>query len=482
WFDSKQEGEQDTEDNEAGDAVVDGSVRIDVRQEDASSPAKLSNNSLGSRAHVAAGKAFAAVRIANTLLRKPGVLLSTAAASSFSSKCLRVLLAVDVVEPELSIDKPREQLQLQQSPRTDKRPGSRSNSPQSPLSVSPQLAPYHIKFTTWSTLLSAAQHSFHRRELFLVNRLGSRLTFRLESSGPFAVAQADSLAPRHPLSLADLPPAHRRSTAQGESYMFMLPPQMAVRIDLRFIPTTSMTSASSASSTTTPSPSLTTKPSTPEQQPLHYQIDGELRVKFATRSVQTIRLVAVVLRPAVVASPSVFFFGRVHLSSSRVVVLRLANPTAVTARFAVQHMPRPKPVSRAQHQEMRVHHAHLLDEPGVFTFSALSGELQGPTTSLKSAGGWLPTTDSTRDLLGENASTTHPLVHAPLELQVEFRPRESGRRYKSRFRFAVEHGRGFEVVLEGAGHLDEEDDSGDSDRPLVRARELQHSNLIFRRG
>ncbi|RLN93167.1 hypothetical protein BBJ28_00022108, partial [Nothophytophthora sp. Chile5] len=41
WFDSKQEGEQDTEDNEAGDAVVDGSVRIDVRQEDASSPAKL---------------------------------------------------------------------------------------------------------------------------------------------------------------------------------------------------------------------------------------------------------------------------------------------------------------------------------------------------------------------------------------------------------------------------------------------------------
>ncbi|RLN02400.1 hypothetical protein BBJ28_00005494 [Nothophytophthora sp. Chile5] len=484
WFDSKQEGEQGTEDNAAGGAAVDGSLRIDLRQEDSSSPAKLSNNSLGSRAQVAAGKAFAAVRIANAMLRKPGVLMSTAAASSFSPKCLRVLLAVDVIEPELSIDKPREQLQLQQSPRTDKRPGSRSNGPQTPLSMSPQLTPYHIKFTTWSTLLSAvaAQHIFHRRELFLVNRLGSRLTFRLESSGPFAVAQADSLAPRHPLSLADLPQAHRRSTAQGESYMFMLPPQMAVRIDLRFIPSTSMASASSAFSATTPSFSLTTKPSTPGQQPLHYQIDGELRVKFATRSVQTIRLVAVVLRPAIVASPSVFFFGRVHLSSSRVVVLRLANPTVVTARFAVQHMPRPKPVSRAQHQEMRVHHAHLLDEPGVFTFSALSGELQGPTTSLKSAGGWLPTTDSTRDLLSENASTTHPLVHAPLELQVEFRPRESGRRYKSRFRFAVEHGRDFEVVLEGAGHLDEEDNPRDGDRPLVRVRELQHSNLIFRRG
>uniref|UniRef100_H3HCX2 Uncharacterized protein n=1 Tax=Phytophthora ramorum TaxID=164328 RepID=H3HCX2_PHYRM len=188
------------------------SVGGDPRQEDASGPTRQSNNSPSSTTHVAAGKAFAAVRMANAMVRKPGPV-------------------------------------------------------------------------------------------------------------------TDSLAPRHPLSMADLPPAHRRSAAQGESYMFMLPPQMS--------------------------------------------FDGQLRVKFATKSVQTIRLAAVVLRPAIVVSPSAFYFGRFH-------------------------------------------------------------------------------------------------------------PRESGRRYKSRFRFTVEHGRDFEVMLEGTGHLNEVDNPRDGDRPLVRVRELEHSYYIFR--
>ncbi|KAK1942077.1 Deleted in lung and esophageal cancer protein 1 [Phytophthora citrophthora] len=421
----------------------------DPRHEDSSSP-----NTIHSPRTVA-GKAFTAVRMANAMIRKPGPVAGSIPASSYSSKCLRVLLSADIIEPELSIDKPREQLQeVDTSPLT-----GRKNS----IVPTTRLLPYHIKFTTWSTLMSAsaAQHLFHRRELFLVNRLGSRVTFRLECDGPFAVAHADSLAPRHPLSLADLPPAHRRSTAQGESYMFMLPPQMSVRIDLRFLPAP-----------------LTDSSIKQPLEPLHTRFDGELRVKFSTKSVQTIRLAAVVLRPALVVSPSVFCFGRVHLSGSRFVVLRLANPTIVPARFTVQHVPRPKPISRAQQQEMHQHHSHLTDEPEVFTFSTLSGELCGPTTTLKSDGGYLPTTDSMRDLL-ENATTTHPLVHAPQELRVEFHPRESGRRYKSRFRFVVEHGRGFEVVLEGTGHLDE-GEKPDSDRPLVRARELEHSYHIFR--
>ncbi|KAL4116442.1 hypothetical protein PRIC2_011896 [Phytophthora ramorum] len=347
-----------------------------------------------------------------------------------------------------------------------------------------QLHPARVHVPPWEQVVvrvtcfnnMPAQHVFHRRELFLVNRLGSRVTFRLECDGPFAVAHADSLAPRHPLSMADLPPAHRRSAAQGESYMFMLPPQMSVRIDLRFLPSASLTTDSAASAASKPK----AKPLLQQQQPLHSQFDGQLRVKFATKSVQTIRLAAVVLRPAIVVSPSAFYFGRVHLSASRFVVLRLANPTTVPARFAVQHVPRPKPISRAQHQEMQQHHAHLTDEPAVFTFSKLSGELRGPTTTLKSAGGWLPTTDSMRDLLSEDATTTHPLVHAPLELRVEFHPRESGRRYKSRFRFTVEHGRDFEVMLEGTGHLNEVDNPRDGDRPLVRVRELEHSYYIFR--
>eukprot|EP00644_Phytophthora_capsici_P014538 jgi/Phyca11/124695/e_gw1.54.214.1 len=424
-------------------------TNTDPRHEDSSSPSIIHSP------RTVAGKAFTAVRMANAMVRKPGPVTGSIPASSYSPRCLRVLLSADIIEPELSIDKPREQLQeVSSSPLT-----GRKNS----IVPTTRLLPYHIQFTTWSTLMSAsaAQHVFHRRELFLVNRLCSRVTFRLECDGPFAVAHADSLAPRHPLSMAELPPAHRRSTAQGESYMFMLPPQMSVRIDLRFLPTP-----------------LTDSSIKQPLEPLHTRFDGELRVKFSTKSVQTIRLAAVVLRPALVVSPSVFCFGRVHLSISRFVILRLANPTVVPARFTVQHVPRPKPISRAQQQEMHQHHAHLTDEPDVFAFSVSSGELCGPTTTLKSAGGYLPTTDSMRDLL-ENATTTHPLVHAPQELRVEFHPRESGRRYKSRYRFVVEHGRGFEVVLEGTGHLDEVENP-DNDRPLVRVRELEHSYHIFR--
>ncbi|KAL4116436.1 hypothetical protein PRIC2_011890 [Phytophthora ramorum] len=480
WYDTSLEEKSDTG-STASLGSTTPSVGGDPRQEDASGPTRQSNNSPSSTTHVAAGKAFAAVRMANAMVRKPGPVTGSIPASSYSPKCLRVLLSADVIEPELSIDKPREQLRQVEAPPSplSGRNGSRRNSVPSIVLPPPQpLAPYHIKFTTWSTLMSvsAAQHVFHRRELFLVNRLGSRVTFRLECDGPFAVAHADSLAPRHPLSMADLPPAHRRSAAQGESYMFMLPPQMSVRIDLRFLPSASLTTDSAASAASKPK----AKPLLQQQQPLHSQFDGQLRVKFATKSVQTIRLAAVVLRPAIVVSPSVFYFGRVHLSASRFVVLRLANPTTVPARFAVQHVPRPKPISRAQHQEMQQHHAHLTDEPAVFTFSKLSGELRGPTTTLKSAGGWLPTTDSMRDLLSEDATTTHPLVHAPLELRVEFHPRESGRRYKSRFRFTVEHGRDFEVMLEGTGHLSEVDNPRDGDRPLVRVRELEHSYYIFR--
>ncbi|GMF16072.1 unnamed protein product [Phytophthora lilii] len=483
WYDtSKDENQSLDSAASASGSIVPNDTEGDPRQEDPASPTKPNNNSANSATHVAAGKAFAAVRMANAMVRKPGPATGSCPASSYSLKCLRVLLSADVVEPELLIDQPREQLQQLVAPPSplSGRNGARKSSALLVMpTLPPLLAPYHIKFTTWSTLMStsAAQHHFHQRELFLVNRLGSRVTFRLECDGPFAVARADSLAPRHPLSMADLPPAHRRSTARGESYMFMLPPQMSVRIDLRFLPSASLMTEGSSATTLKPKPKPLLQQ---QQQPLHSQFDGELRVRFATRSVQTIRLAAVVLRPAIVVSPSVYFFGRVHLSVSRFVVLRLANPTTVPARFTIQHVPRPKPISRAQQQEMRQHHAHLTDEPGVFTFSKLSGGLQGPTTSLKSAGGWLPTTDSTRDLLGPEATTTHPLVHAPLELRVEFRPRESGRHYKARFRFMVEHGRDFEVVLEGTGHLDEVDNPHDGDRPMVPVRELEHSYHTFR--
>lgn len=427
--------------------------------------------------NTAAGKAFAAVRVANSLARRAvSPSLVNALPSSTSPKCLRVLLGADVIEPELFLDK---SIGLEQK-----------------LSVSSyNAAPppgYHIKFTTWSTVAASdSSHEFHCKELFLVNHFNTRLTFRLESVGPFLVFRAVTSAPKHPLSSSELPPAHKK--AQGETYMFTLPPQMSVRIDLRYDPsqasnTTLVPGAGSASLpalshqrgaaealNSSASLTLAHKQQQESQRRLKLQVDGLLLIKFTNRSVQTVNLVTEILRPLVVVSPSVYFFGHVHLSKTRSVVLRIANPTVVPAAFTIQHVPAPVPLSKAQKQEFKLHHAHFVDEPSVFTFSMMKGIVAGPTTSLQSSGGVsLPSTDSTKDL-GANH-----LIFKPVEIVVVFQPPATKKRFKSRFRFAVAHGLDFEVVLEGEGHLSEQE-IADQDRSIARTSALEYSHQIFKK-
>lgn len=464
------------------------SPTLDSRCESMSPKHKAHTTSGATGSTTAAGKAFAAVRIANALSRRaapPG--LVNAAPSSVSQKCLRVLLGADVIEPELFLDKSISSEQ--------KLPVSNVRS----LSLVSTSSRYHIKFTTWSTVAATdTAHMFHRKELFLVNHFNARLTFRLESVGPFLVFRADTSAPKHPLSSAELPPAHKR--AQGETYMFTLPPQMSVRIDLRFDP--SQVNSSNSTTPLLPGPGLgsasfpalshhhrgttealtssSTSSSLARKQQeskrrLKLEINGQLLIKFTNRSVQTVNLVTEILRPLVVVSPSVYFFGHVHLSKKRSVVLRVANPTVVPAVFTIQHVPAPVPLSKAQKQEFKLHHAHFVDEPSVFTFSTMKGVVTGPTTSLRSSGGVsLPSTDSTKDL-GPNH-----LVFEPEEIVVVFQAPSTKKRFKSRFRFAVAHGLDFEIVLEGEGHLNEQE-IADQDRSIARTSALEHSHQIFKK-
>lgn len=442
----------------------------DLRCEESPLASKLRSPQI---ADTPVGKAFTAVRMVNLIARRQPSVSFDSPPTSVTPKCLRILLAADVIEPELFLDQ-----------------SSAGNLPLAKRSR------YHAHFKTWSTIAeepSQLTHSFHRKELCLVNHMNTRLTFRFDSTGPFSVFQADSLAPKHPLSLADLPPAHRR--AQGESYMFTLPPQMSVRLDVRFDPSavtsTSKDRSSSSSNfmrrkslpaggnsastlATTSSSSLSSSLSS-RNRLTRSTINGELLVRFANHAVQTIRLVAEIIRPMLLVSPSVYFFGHMHLSKTRSVVLRLANASEVPASFKIQHVPRPTPVSRAQKQEVKRHHSHFVDEPGVFTFAKLQGTVEGPTLSLQSSGGWSPSTNSTQDL-GD-----HPIVKNAVEIVVTFRAPAIKKRYKSRFRFVVEHGNDFEIVLEGEGHLNEQQVL-DQDRSLLQTRTLTHSNRMFTRG
>lgn len=422
-----------------------GDSEAPIKDQRSESPRALTSPD-ASAARTAAGKAIAAVRMANTLMRKQPSwrahgLGAVGDAKNVTKSCVRVLLAADIIEPELFLDQSKHESETKE----------------------PGMASYHVTFTTWSTVVgssassfaSAAMHAFHRRELQLVNHFQAPLTFRLECVGPFVVFRAESLAPKHPLSLADLPPAHRR--AQGESFMFSLPPEMAVRLELRFDP-----SLLTASLPIGQSLGLASRQ-------LQSLVEGELLVRFANHSVQTIRLGARVLQPMLLVSPATHSFGHVHLTQRRVVTLRVANPTVVPATFAVEHVPLPKPLSRAQKHEFSQHHAQFTDEPGVFRFSVSSGVVAGPTLSLQSAGGLLPG--------GTNGG---PGVQPQVSLEVFFQPRDTGKHYRSRFRLAVAHGHAFEVELQGVGHLDEHD-VDDQERPLARAAALEHSHRIFTR-
>ncbi|GLD97250.1 hypothetical protein PINS_up005933 [Pythium insidiosum] len=423
----------------------------------------------------AAGKAFHAVRAANSLARHQARPPSGPAGATqgpiTAFKCLRVELVANVVEPELALDKRRHE----EAPRAALRPSSLTT-------IASNAPTYHVKFTTWSTLaagaasglLSAVNHAFHQRQLVLWNALNARLTFRLECTGPFAVVRAESLAPRHPLSVADLPASHRRSSGslapsrEGESYMFTLPPQMSVRLDVR-VDAAKVLALAGGSGSAVSTVNGRDKALLPR---LVSVVDGELLVRFTNQSVQTIRLVAEMLRPMLLVSPATHNFGRVHLSQRRVIVLRLANPTVVPATFAVRHVALPPPISRAQQQERARHDAKYLDNPSVFSFLVVNGVVNGPTLTLRTAGA----TQRFQELHDATPATVYP----SLEVRVTFQPLETRRRYRSRFRFHVEHGADCEVVLEGEGHLDEAE-CNDQQRPMVRASDLTHRNLIFKR-
>ncbi|CEG35731.1 uncharacterized protein PHALS_00066 [Plasmopara halstedii] len=431
WYDPKNEDTKHSDTNIKSNATLSDVASSENSQLDASS-INLKHQSNNRRA-TAVGKAFAVVRMANALGRKSGPVMGRAPGSSLSIKCLSVLLSADTIEPELFIDKPRDQAHALNSQALDAHNAKTSSSIPT---INPMLHPYHIKFTTWSTLLSVSKaHPSHLRQIVLLNRLGTKVTFRLESEGPFAVTNAVSLAPRHPLSSKNLSAAHRRPSTMSESHIFLLPPQMSVHIDLRFLPANFQTSHL---------PNFQCN----SLQSLHNQIDGELRVLFSTQSIQTIRLTAVVLRPAIVVSPSIINFGQV--TTSRSIVLRLANPTVVPAHFSIQHIPRPKSITRVQQEEMRRYDAHLIDKPEVFTFSQLTGVLVGPTPVLKSDEGYLDISDSMRVRLRKDTRFCHPFLHAPLDLSVDFHPQKD-QQYQSRFRFKVENGRDFEIVLKGTG-------------------------------
>ncbi|KAF0697035.1 Aste57867_12263 [Aphanomyces stellatus] len=344
----------------------------------------------------AVGKAIKAVRLTNAL----GKSKSSGALNFKSNACLQLAVSGELVTPTLHWDK----------------------------------GTALLTFTTWS--LYPVSHATHFQTMQLVNRLATKLTCRMETTGPFAIVEATSASSNHhPLSASHLSPAQRSLGFNKQpAPSFTLGPSQSVHVELHF-----HGGGSSSSS-----------------QPSMVVSKGQLQIRFSQGSLQTIDLQGRVLRPLLVLAPSHFKFGQVHCERTHAVRIFLSNPTEVDAHFTVQHAPPstlPPP--------------GIQDDPSVFRLAITSGTLRGPSLPLHTSGALVPSPSP-----GYTAA-----IHHPLEIEVTFAPAKPTK-YKSRFRFHVEMGDGFDLVLEGEGTLIETKHAAGS-RLVPRAAPLRHTHFML---
>ncbi|OQR92208.1 hypothetical protein ACHHYP_03955 [Achlya hypogyna] len=357
----------------------------------------------------AVGKALKAVRVTNMAKFKNGAL------NMKSIACLKLAVSGHLIQPHLHWDK-----------------GTTVGGQQC------------LTFITWSLFTKTPDHPLHTQAIQLVNRMATKLTFRLETQAdtPFCIVQATSIATPHPLSpsliysrlqaLLSDQGNHHRSQAITEN-----PPWHLFLV--RTAPKSTMSK-------------------------LGYT--GALTIRFSQGTLQTIQLQGRILRPILVLAPSHFKFGLVHCEHSETVKVYLSNPTEVDAHFTVHHVPQLG--------------TKAIDDPSVFQLSVASGTLHGPSLPLHNSGALVPSP----------SPQYQAAIHRPLEVVVTFSP-NAPKSFKSRFHFAVELGDGFDLVLEGRPSMNTNQlaDSGQGtldetktvriSRSLPRARPLRHSHYMF---
>mmetsp|Transcript_28938 Transcript_28938/g.67308 ORF Transcript_28938/g.67308 Transcript_28938/m.67308 type:complete len:2187 (+) Transcript_28938:98-6658(+) len=365
-----------------------------------------------------------------------------------------------------------------------------------------------LKFVAYSTNLVAQAtkrpfHSSQMRSVVLANPLGVPLTFSVSTTEPFQILSTKCLAPPHPLmhkqalggtgsrgqtrtkrnvaasfSGDDNPEATAAVDGSAESALLLsqslgrpqqqggiytLPPQENLTLQMVYVP---------------PKLKLSTQPGAVS---LKHADEGVLNLNYATGQLQTIKLVGQVMRPMIVCAPSEHEYGIVHTEGKAQITIFVSNPTEVEASWKIRHVPVQPPKVSIIASEMDKPKPRPRDEPDVFSFSEYGGSQKGPSLPLESAGDCLPKDENRSDTAvfaqtltevtwkagtsvaeeRHNADLAQTLTRlndnnprAPRPVVVTFRPSIAAQ-YQSRFRFEVERGEGFDVVLSGTGTYSE---------------------------
>lgn len=336
-------------------------------------------------------------------------------------------------------------------------------------------------------------HKSQLREVVLSNKMGVPLTFTVATTEPFQVVSTKCVAPPHPLnapqvrfqtgggggrggaaedSLAlsrggggdeqqtwqsgassDLL-LSRRIGQPGHGGIFTLPPEDSLTLHLVFAP---------------PRPAPSQRPGVLVLDAKH---EGQLNLHFSTGHTQTVQLTGLVHRPMLVCSPSEHDFGWVHCEGKCEFVLWVSNPTEVEATWRLVHVPVPPPKVSVIASANDPVKKRPDDNPDAFSFSEYNGRQSGPSLPLASSGAALPLdfnrrpnavfTQTITDVAWRGDTTLARNLarknddnpRMPRPVVVTFRPPKNVA-YQSRFRFEVEHGEGFDLVLSGHGTYEE---------------------------
>ena len=306
-----------------------------------------------------------------------------------------------------------------------------------------------LKFETWSNYITKKNiHESMKRSFVLVNPLPIAVTFKLDSEKPFRILGTKTKAQPHPLSITTLPKKN-----EFVPTMFNLGPGDNVHVELGFIPPRSYAESKVG-----------------EEIVLKKELRGDLTINFATGHVQNVILKGIVLKPVLVVAPATYHFGVINTEACHTVIIYLCNPSEVDARWSVKHIPK-VPIKKVFGKEA---FEDQIDDSDVFVFNETEGIQRGPTLPLPSAASCLPedynrldnavwsqpTTkltwkDESRVLLSDELKNRNDQnFRQPRPILVTFKPKKNFK-YRSRFRFEVENGIGFDVMLSGKGTYEE---------------------------
>ena len=291
----------------------------------------------------------------------------------------------------------------------------------------------------------------------LTNQLSITQDLALTVQGPFSIESAKTMTLPHP-GIRD-PSKAEWNTDRGK--LFRLPPLESVEVSVSFKPTVTPLSDGS-------------RDDIDESKDMKLDAAGRLKVLYSTGQTQFVELKGELLRPTVAVQPSDYHYGTVHVEEDSSAIIYVCNPTLVTANYRIVHIPAvpPKRARMILDAGAELNQRHT-DDPSAFEFSEYEGTQPGPTLPLPSSGYCLPDdknrkkkdpvftktsmsltwrTGAEADLdFGEklrSVNASNP--RNPRAITVRFKPGKD-KRYKCRFRFEVEEGLGFDVVLTGRG-------------------------------